>query len=439
MTIVIDSMAWIPKDRLTSSALEALRARMTLHPKGWGDHEREPVKVYSESPTYFGVPREWYFANRKPHHVHELRTTWGARSTWSDRIRFEGALRPAQHQAVQRILQTFREGALGGIYEAKPGTGKTVTGIAIIAETKLPTLVVVHKEFLLDQWRERLAQFLPAAQIGHVQGDICDFQGKQVVLGMVHSLAERTYPQALYNHFGLYLVDETHRLGAPTFSQNVPRFPARLRLGLTATPRRKDGLDKVFWWHIGPILHKSSETLLKAKVKRVWTDFELASARALPLTALTSLLCESDARNRAIAREIVAAAQAGRKCLVLSERLEHLRQLETLVSRVWPTDSLPPTMDQYIGGRDAPALARAAKAQVIFATVQFVSEGLDIPTLDTLFLTTHVKDIEQIVGRVTRPHPEKKPPIVVDFRDDEVPIFRSLARARDRQYLTIAA
>jgi superfamily II DNA or RNA helicase len=123
---------------------------------------------------------------------------------------------------------------------------------------------------------------------------------------------------------------------------------------------------------------------------------------------------------------------------VLSERLAHLEDIEKAIGRLWPAgvEKLP-TIDYYVGGRSEKEREIAAKARVILATSQFASEGLDIPALDTLVLGTPMSDVEQAVGRILRPFEGKKPPIVVDIRDDRVPLFRGLGDKRDRLYSRI--
>ena len=318
-------------------------------------------------------------------------------------------------------------------------THNTVAALAIIAELKIPTLIVVHKEFLMDQWSERIQKFLPAAKIGRVQQDECDFHDKTVVMGMVHSLGSKAYPHEFYSWPGLVITDEVHRIGARTWSVVPPLFKARYRLGFTATPRRKDGADAVFWQHIGPIIFAGKEERLKPLVKRVWSKFRLVKTdrfnpHLAPQSLLLKFLCGSKHRNGLIADQITAAISAGRKCLVLSSRLNHLQHLEDLLKKYWPGTPNDISIGKYVGGRKKDQLEEAAKKQVILATIQYAAEGLDIPALDTLFLTTPMSDVEQAVGRILRPYHGKKDPIVVDFRDDSIPMFEAMGRKRDRFY-----
>jgi|WetSurMetagenome_2_1015567.scaffolds.fasta_scaffold08587_7 superfamily II DNA or RNA helicase len=448
MKVVVDSYAWLPKSELTPDQIVSLKQTLTVVPIKVGDfpgESPEPIPLYRDEGQLLGVPREFYFANRRPM-VHEtvLNVTRGALHDWLP-VKFSGTLRAEQRSAVQEIATLFRGGIFGGIIQAKPGWGKTVAALALAAELGVPTLVVVHKEFLMDQWKERIKTFLPGAVIGHVQQDQCDFHGCTIVMGMVHSLAGAQYPAEFYEWPGLVITDEVHRIGASTWSVVPPRFRARWRLGFTATPRRKDGADDVFWKHIGPILFAGKEERLKPTVKRVWTNFKLVQTdrfnpNLAPRHLVLRFLCASKHRNDVIVDQVIQALAKGRKCLVLSERLEHLERIGDRLTSVWPQEyGEPPTIGHYVGGKTKAQLDVSAKARVILATIQYAAEGLDIPELDTLFLVTPMSDVEQAVGRILRPVDGKRSPIVVDFRDDSVPMLEAMGRKRDRYYRQVAA
>lgn len=442
MDVIVDSWAWLDKSALTPDQIVNMERMLTVHPQKMGDFpgdDPEPIPLYvNNNDSRFGVPREFFFEHRRPVHRVDLRVTEGSRdSFWM--AEFVGVLRPEQRTAVREVVSQFGAGRLGGIVQAKPGWGKTVAALAIVAELRLPTLVVVHKEFLMNQWSERIQKFLPAAKIGRVQQDECDFEGKTVVMGMVHSLGSKHYPSEFYEWPGLVITDECHRIGARTWSVVPPLFRAKYRLGFTATPRRKDGADAVFWRHIGPIIFAGKEERLKPLVKRVWTKFRLVKTdrfnpHLAPQSLLLRFLCGSKHRNDLIVDQVTAAISAGRKCLVLSSRLNHLQNLEDLLKKQWPGTAKDISIGKYVGGRNKDQLEEASERQVILATVQYAAEGLDIPALDTLFLTVPMSDVEQAVGRILRPYHGKKDPIVVDFRDDSIPMFEAMGRKRDRFY-----
>jgi superfamily II DNA or RNA helicase len=240
------------------------------------------------------------------------------------------------------------------------------------------------------------------------------------------------------------LVHNCHRVGAALWSRVPPLFPARYRIGISATPRRKDGAEDVFRFHIGDVIFNASEQRMKPKIRRVWTGYKPVQTNnfnpsLLGKNMILKFMCANTKRNTTIIEQIILAVKAGRKCLVLSERLQHLRDMETLLLKLWKdADGSKPSIGYYIGGQEQDALSEAAKQQVILATSQLVQEGLDIPALDTLFITTPLSDIEQASGRILRPSEGKKEPIIVDFRDDEIGLCRRFAEFRDKQYERIA-
>jgi len=447
MKVVIDRLAWVAKADLTPTKLQVIRAQCLVRPRKVGDFPGDPpspIELWTETETHIGVPREYYLANRRPSHEIEYKYTMG--TGLPSPLVFEGELRDDQQAAHGDVVFAFSEPhCTGGIVRAVPGWGKTVLCCAVIAAVDVPTLVVVHKEFLMNQWRERIAKFLPEAEVGLVQQDTCDFEGKHVVMAMVHSLAQKGYPAALYRRFGLLITDEVHRIGAETWSPVPAKFACRWRLGVSATPHRKDGADNVFKYHIGKTLHSTRAQRLKVKVKRVWTDFKLIKSNSFnpnlaPRSLLIQFLTGSRKRNTRIAGQLVAAAAAGRKILVLSERLKHLDDIHRSLITRWNKEHSGepvPSTGYYVGGRSEAQLKEAAEARVIFATKQYATEGLDIPALDTLLLATPMGDVEQAVGRIQRPHDGKKEPIVIDIRDDYVRPFKAAGEMRDKFYLRV--
>ena len=452
MRVTVDGWAWLPRSHLTEVQVEALRYALTIYPRKGGDFPGEkpaPIKLYVETPDSLGVPREYFLSNKKLVHDVELRVTDGAELP--SPFEFKGKLRKDQEEAVQVMCGALQSGErLGGILRAGCGAGKTVMALAVAARLGVPTLVVVHKEFLVKQWLERILGsqddgipgFLPEASVGFAQQDTCDFHGRHIVIGMVHSLAARDYPEAFYRWPGLVIIDELHRMGAATWCPVAPKFHARYRLGLTATPRRKDGAENAFRYHIGDIVYNSETTRLTPKIRRVYSDFKPLHTQRFnsdlaTLGVLIKFLCANEPRNNMIVDRLAMALEADRKILVLSDRLNHLSKLEALLRK--KRAGRLPTIGYYVGGMSDEALDKAAQAQVIFATWPYAAEGLDIPALDTLFMATPRSDVEQGVGRILRAWEGKKEPVVVDFRDDKVRQFANMAEARDKLYKRMGA
>jgi superfamily II DNA or RNA helicase len=445
MKVIVDSMAWFPSEALPPMQAAALKAQLTLQPRkfsGVPGPAPGPIRLYVEKGDWIGVPRSYYAERRKPHHIVEDATTDGNKALWDGPMTFVGSLREEQQRAVDTIVSDYESGSYGGMLKAVPGFGKTVCACAISARIGVPTLVVVHKEFLVNQWRERIEQFLPGTKVGLVQQDTVQYRDCGIVLAMIHSLVgDRDYGKEFWDWPGLVIFDEAHRVGAETFSRAPMRFRARYRLGVSATPRRKDGCEDAFFHHLGKVLFTSVEQRLIPKIRRVWTEFKLVHTGSLNPSlvskqVLLKFLCGNKARNAVIVEQLVKAAAAGRKPIVLSERLQHLDVLEADFKRRWDAVETGPAPSTgfYVGGMKEDELEDAAKARVIFATRQFAEEGLDIPELDTIFLTTPMSDVDQAVGRILRPAAGKKEPIVVDFRDENVSLCKKAGDSRERFY-----
>lgn len=447
MKVVVGDWAWLPRSDLSQTQIDVLKKELTIQPRKVGDHPGDPpapIELFHdvEDSSRFGIPREYFLARRKPHHEVIFDVTEGDKIAWPGPFEFKGSLRVSQEEAVSTAIARITSDRLGGLIRMVPGSGKTVCSCALIARLQVPTLVVVHKEFLVKQWQERIAQFLPGASVGRVQQDECDYKNRHIAIGMVHSLAARDYPKEFLEWPGLIVVDEVHRIGAATWAPVPARFRAKYRIGLSATPKRKDGADNVFLHQIGEVLYASAEQRMHPKIRRVPTNFALVKTERFngnlaPKSLKITFLTDSAPRNRLIVERLVMALDAGRKIIVLSERLKHLRALEEMLREQWAPTKEALTTGFYVGGQSEEALEVSAEARCIFATFQFAAEGLDIPALDTLFLTTPASDVEQAVGRILRPCEGKKDPIVVDFRDDKVGQFKRQGESRDKFYARI--
>jgi len=207
--------------------------------------------IYRESKQKFYVPRYWGIETYGL--PDEIRINKGNDID----ITFNGNLRDYQKEIVDIYLKST-EGVNGGggLLEIDVGMGKTVMALNIISKLKKKTLVIVHKSFLMNQWVERIKQFLPDAKIGKIQGKILDIDGKDIVIGMLQSLSMKEYPQEIYDEFGLTIIDECHHISSEVFSRSLKRIVTYYALGLSATMQRKDGLTKVFKMFLGEVVCK---------------------------------------------------------------------------------------------------------------------------------------------------------------------------------------
>lgn len=361
-------------------------------------------------------------------------------------VDFKSRINPRDNQhTFINGLQSAIEGTYGALGQAEPGFGKTVCVLDIIAKLGRTAVILVHKSFLINQWMERIKEYydIKESEIGIIQQDRCEYKGKKISLAMAQSLLAREgrYPEEMYSYFGTVAVDEVHRFAAPTFRQTIVQFPGRYRIGVTATPKRKDGLQNVFVDHIGTIAVVGEKRKVKPIIKQVAAEMVVASERPFrsrysdrpDLTKVITYITKAETFNRQIVKLAIKAVEAGRKVIVFSDRRGHLDTLDVMFGVELKKEGKRYTVGFYVGGMNEEQLAISATRNIILATYAMAQEGLDIPELDTCFLTTPKGDIEQVVGRITRENDDKKQPMVVDFVHP-ISICKGMAANRFRQY-----
>jgi superfamily II DNA or RNA helicase len=355
-------------------------------------------------------------------------------------------LREDQKPAVQAVME-----AGDGILQAGTGKGKSVMACEVIKRFGATTMILVHKEFLMDQFTGHLKNWLGLTddEIGYCRGNpkTWTWKGRKVVIGMLQSIYSNIddLPEEFTRYFGLVISDECHRVSANTWSKVIQLFPCWKRLGLTATPKRSDGLETVFHYHLGNTVYQLMGVNMKPKVYIVKTDViekDLGNIKVrgqINLSKLVSELAEHEERNRKILKFLFDASKAKRKIIVLSDRrgqAEFLKQSFDFNKKALGLDNVETRM--YVGGLDKEVRREAEKnGDVLFGTFQMAKEGLDIPSLDTLFLVTPNSSaitVEQSLGRIARSEEGKKDPMVVDFVDTQIGICNALFNKRLKVY-----
>ena len=347
-------------------------------------------------------------------------------------IRFTGNLRTETHQdkAFAAGTKAFAETG-GGVLTLPPGYGKTAMALAFAGHLKFRTLIVVHKEFLANQWRDRIKTFCPGATIGRIQQDIFDVE-KDFVIAMIQTMCMRELGSL--TQFGFLIVDEAHHIGAAAFSQSMLKVCPKYTLGLTATPERKDGLTRVLYWFMGPEFYAvQRENQKTTQVETIFYDDPLFK-EGPPLTKFGKLnmagmitqVSELNSRNELIIDIINNCLGDNRRTLILSDRREHCNwicsQFKTEISGL------------YVGGMTEAALDETAKKKVIVATYAMAQEGLDIPVLDTVILATPHSDVTQAIGRIMRETAGKtNSPLIYDIAD-RWSVFYSMYQKRTKIY-----
>ena len=348
-------------------------------------------------------------------------------------IVFTGRLRDAtrQPEAFAAGSKAFEETG-GGVLSLPCGFGKTTVALALSAQLKVRTMIVVHKEFLANQWVDKIKEFCPGATIGRVQGDTFDIE-KDFVIAMIQTMSQREFDKKAFDSIGLLVVDEAHHIGAPAFSQFMFKVCPRYTLGLTATPERKDGLTRLLYWFLGPEFFKV-ERVNQGTTKVTTLNYtDQAFKESPPVTrfgqlnmaGMINIVTELEARNDLIVQTAEDALADGRRVLVLSDRREHCFYLQ---------NRLGSNAKLYVGGMKEKDLEESAKSPIVVATFQLAHEGLDIPALDTVILATPKSDIKQSIGRIMRETAGKlNDPLIFDIAD-QWSVFFAMYRKRLKVY-----
>jgi len=553
LEVRVDGRAWIPKSVFSKKKLKELRSSLQIRLKpsfnGGGGDGDGPVVVdmLEETDFHVGLPRGYFDRTSKG----RLKITYDVSTESRNLVPAIFARDEVQSTGVRVLTERLQEQeAAGAILCAATGVGKTVMGLLVAGQLGYATLVVVHTKVLMDQWVERIKVkpgVFPDAAIGIFQGDREEFgDGYDIVVAMVHTLSNRPADHPIFSWPGLIIVDETHRMGAPTWNAVAHRFKAAKRLGLTATPYRRDGGDRLFLDTVGEIAWTAKAPMMVPMIKKKQTVFEFPE-KGLPPFLEDKYLAEDALRNQQIVREVAMARKVGRNILILTKLVSHALILKNLIAsqvgassigvcvggwycdekdalyylqsgrkkyqdrlktsavRVEKGDAGPKKVTakfkydyrkiepdihkvtwverkvassalgvelaqleaEIAGESDLDKLsklrrmagvlrkcithsiksiepkrkpittedfAEATEQDIIIATYQMVSEGFDVPRLDTLFLAMPVWDPVQSTGRILRSHPNKKVPIVTHFIDDKVPKYRRAWQACRRHY-----
>lgn len=287
---------------------------------------------------------------------------------------FNGALRPEQEEPVACFMEATRDPLRrGGIISIGCGNGKTVVALYIACQLKKKTIVVCHKSFLMDQWRERISQFVPDARVGLIKQAKVVTENCDIVLASLQSLAMRDYDKSVFKGFHFAIIDEIHHTSAEVFSRALPKITSPIMLGLSATLKRADGLSKVFEWHVGkPVfVSKRKDSSLKVMMmpySHLSPDYgqEVTMWSGKPNVAqMITRLCSFPPRNRAIldALSSAIAQEPGRKTLILSDRRAHLSKLESMINNAGIG-----SVGYYVGGMKEQDLKHSEGKDIILGT-----------------------------------------------------------------------
>ena len=431
----------IKKSILSEDQLNKIRDDLTVKPNvsnDFGD-QNEPFKVFLENEKKIYLPKFYAFKKFKNPDLYKIPE--GQKIN----ITFKGSMRELQNNAINAYLKTYENNNIqgGGIISLGCGQGKTVVALNIIYRLQKKTLVVVHKEFLMNQWIERIEMFLPDAKIGRIQQDKYDVDGKDIILCMLQTISMRQFSLNAFDCFGLVIIDEAHRVPSRVFSRALSKINSRYMLALSATPNRKDGLTKVLKWFVGPIvfstINSKNQEHYNVEVCRYkilsndnsYNEVLLAYNGKVKLSSMLNNICNYQKRNDLIINIIkdTLKEHKQRQILILSDRKNQLNYVYKIIS-----ENNICSVGYYIGGMSQKALKESEECSLILATYPMANEGLDIPNLNALILASPKSDIIQSVGRVMRKKHSEFLPKIIDIVDD-FSMFTNQGKKRNALYV----
>ncbi len=365
-------------------------------------------------------------------------------------VAFQGDLRPEQRTAAKALLPHEN-----GVLAATTAFGKTVLAAWLIAERGLNTLILVHRQQLMNQWVERIAEFLdmPEKSIGRLGGGRRKLRGK-IDVALIQSMVRKDVVDDRIADYGHLIIDECHHLSAQSFERAVSRARAKYVLGLSATVERKDGHHPIIFMQCGPIRHRvDAKGQAKARPFQHHVIVRPTSFRPrecaqddgrMEFQQLCQALLEDEDRNEMIVADVSRVVAQGRSPLVLTERTEHLNSLGRLF------EAAEISVVCLRGAMSKPALTEALaqlspastaqRPAVVLATGRFVGEGFDDSILDTLFVTMPISwrgTVAQYAGRLHRLHESKRVVQIYDYADLNAPMLERMFDKRCTGYAAI--
>ena len=391
----------IKKKNIDESTLLRIKHDLIVQPYVNPEYSEipKPFKIYTENSKKIYMPRCYGITKfGKPKKYKNM-------NGFPIDIEFDGKLRDYQTIAVDKCLDELKNKSGCGILALDAGLGKTSCSLFIACKLKRKTLVIVHKEFLMNQWKDRITQFIPSALIGIIQQKKIDINGKDIVIAMLQSISMIDYKMDIFNQFGTVIIDECHLIPCRVFSKALRKINSTYMLGLSATPKRKDGMDIVLYKYIGEIIYQKMRELdYKVEVKRLIYNCddqeyckELYTYKRINMVGMITQIVEYKPRNDIILNTAIELYNDNRKILILSDRRNHLNIIYNELK-----DKINNNIGYYVGGMKKDQLKDSETKQIILGTYSMASTGLDIPELDTLIFASPKSDIHQSAGRIMR-------------------------------------
>jgi hypothetical protein len=440
----------IRKGTIPGQDLARLKSKLHVRPDGEQPNgmPKDGFNVFYEDKDYIYVPR-WYGKFHFRENVPASPDLEYEEKLPND-TKFIGKIRKGRQANCIAALRRANAQNRGGIIVVPPGNGKTVIAMEHIVHVGVKTLVVVHKEVLVNQWKSRLEQFVTGIRVGTLRGGKNpSVDNYDVVITTIQSLSSNKcgYTSSMLRSFGHVVYDEAHRAVAKVFMGAIAKVPARVVTALTATPDRKDGLGYVLSWAVGEVLYRAirpPHTVAVRVVRYESPEFQQVFPNHYgnpDCTRMMTRLLEDPNRIALVVSIIVDLIAKGRTVLVLGERVQHLLDMKVALRKWADQVKHPLRIGECTGRSKKQVRENSMNQQVVFATFGTAREGLDNCYLDSMILATsqragktpeHYGNLEQATGRIMRGSENPFEPLVYDI-DDYFSIFKNQGNSR-RQY-----
>lgn len=452
--VILKDMVYIDKANLDGVVKNSFRRLATFANPEFYKKQKLRMSVYNvpmvidcskEDEKYLKLPRGTYNYLESLCNVNNIEIISKDERFVGNKIevKFNGSLREEQQIAIDHMLKYDN-----GILCAPTGFGKTVIGCKLIAERKVNTLILVNKIQLLNQWKDRIKEFLDVKEVGEISSKKKNITNVIDVVS-VKSLWNNGNVLDIAKNYGMIIIDECHHTAAYTFEQAINTGNAKYVYGISATPERENGHTPIIKMQCGDIRYKVDSLKFNKKLnipmkviaKKSHLNFTNQNIDNYELNEINDLIAKDIIRSENIIKDIKKEYDNGKNILVLTERLELMNYIYDKLSKY--TNNI----FKYYGGIGKKVLKSYMELnnqinenednKIIVATGSYIGEGFDDSKLDVLFLTMPISGqtrVTQYAGRLHRQDSNKKEILIYDYIDDNFSKTRNMFLKRKKTY-----
>ena len=452
--VILKDMVYIDKANLDGVVKNSFRRLATFANPEFYKKQKLRMSVYNvpmvidcskEDEKYLKLPRGTYNYLESLCNVNNIEIISKDERFVGNKIevKFNGSLREEQQIAIDHMLKYDN-----GILCAPTGFGKTVIGCKLIAERKVNTLILVNKIQLLNQWKDRIKEFLDVKKVGEISSKKKNITNVIDVVS-IKSLWNNGNVLDIAKNYGMIIIDECHHTAAYTFEQAINTGNAKYVYGISATPERENGHTPIIKMQCGDIRYKVDSLKFNKKLnipmkviaKKSHLNFTNPNIDNYELNEINDLIAKDIIRSENIIKDIKKEYDNGKNILVLTERLELMNYIYDKLSKY--TNNIfkyyggigKKVLKSYIGLNNQ--INENEDNKIIVATGSYIGEGFDDSKLDVLFLTMPISGqtrVTQYAGRLHRQDSNKKEILIYDYIDDNFSKTRNMFLKRKKTY-----